>query len=117
MSVQSTFWSAFLDGFTMSGLFGKLSIPGVPTLTLEQFVALTDDQPTALTKLADNHKRQAAYATLGLVCGGLSFLACIGAFVYLTVQGHRVKAYVVLGTAVLALIGKNLRLATVVSFP
>jgi hypothetical protein len=31
MSEASTFWSAFLDGFTMRGFSEKLSIPGVPT--------------------------------------------------------------------------------------
>jgi hypothetical protein len=31
MGEASTFWSAFLDGFTMSGFFQKLSIPGAPT--------------------------------------------------------------------------------------
>jgi hypothetical protein len=40
----------------------------------------------------------------GWACGTLGFLACIGAFVYLVMQGHSTESYVVLGTAVLALI-------------
>jgi hypothetical protein len=39
-------------------------------------------------------------------CGTASLLACILAFAYLVMNGHSTEAYVVLGTAVLALIGR-----------
>jgi hypothetical protein len=76
-------------------------------LTPAQYAILTDAKVVAITQLAnDTHKRQTTYAALGMACGTLAFLACIGAFVYLAIEGHRTEAYVVLGTAVLAMIGR-----------
>jgi hypothetical protein len=40
MGGTGTFWSAFLDGFTMRGLFERLTIPGAPTKLFE------DSSPT-----------------------------------------------------------------------
>lgn len=52
------------------------------------------------------YKRQAGYAAFGMACGTISFLACIAAFVYLVMEGHAHEGYFVLGTAVLAMIGR-----------
>jgi putative Mn2+ efflux pump MntP len=76
-------------------------------LSPEQYLALSDAKAVALTELAnERHKREARYAVLGMMCGTLSLLACIGAFVYLAMNGHKTEAYVVLGAAVLAMIGR-----------
>lgn len=79
--------------------------PSVLGLTPNQYASLTDTAIVAVTQLSDHvHQRQTNYARLGMVCGTLGFLACIGAFAYLVIQGHSTEAYVVLGAAVLALI-------------
>lgn len=72
-----------------------------------QFAALGDAKAAALTQLAENyHRRETFYASLGMACGTLCFLSCVLAFAYLVMHAHSTEAYVVLGTAVLALIGR-----------
>jgi len=79
-------------------------------LTPEIFQGLSDKKAAALAQAADAlHKRQATYALLGMACGTLTLLACIGAFVYLAIQNHPKEAYVALGTAVLAMIGRIIK--------
>jgi hypothetical protein len=79
-------------------------------LTPEQYLAVSDAKAVALTQLAnDRHKREERYANLATVCGTISFLACIGAFIYLSIEGHRLEAMVVLGTAVLSIISQLIR--------
>jgi hypothetical protein len=56
--------------------------------------------------LAGYNRRSHFYAILGMACGTLSFLGCLGAYVYLVVQGHPTAAGVVLTTTVLAIIGR-----------
>jgi hypothetical protein len=41
-----------------------------------------------------------------MVCATFSFLGCIGSFSYLVVTGHPQSAAVVLGTGVLAIVGR-----------
>jgi uncharacterized membrane protein YjjB (DUF3815 family) len=42
----------------------------------------------------------------GMFCGTTSFLASLGVFTYLVMQGHYTSAAVVCGASVLALIGR-----------
>ncbi len=79
-------------------------------LTLKEFAALSDAQASALANIAlDRHKRSANYAVLGMMCGTLCFLSCIGAYAYLAMHGHSTEAYWALGTAVLSIISQLIR--------
>lgn len=76
-------------------------------LTPREFAALSEERAAALIRLAEGkHRRETLYAILGMACGTLCFLGCIIAFAYLVMHAHSTEAYVVLGTAVLALIGR-----------
>jgi hypothetical protein len=41
-----------------------------------------------------------------MICGTTSFLACVGAFSYLAINNHPTAAGVILGTGVLAIVGR-----------
>jgi uncharacterized membrane protein YjjB (DUF3815 family) len=57
-----------------------------------------------IANLNNNHR----YALTGMICGTASFLGCVGAYVYLVVEGHPKAATVALGAAVLSVIGRML---------
>ena len=79
-------------------------------LTPDQFAEISDSKASALIEFANaRQRRQAWYAALGMTCGTASFLSCVGAFVYLVMNGHPQEGYVALGTAVLALIGRMIK--------
>ncbi len=52
------------------------------------------------------NQRGHVYALLGMICGTISFLACIAVFSYLVVHGHPSAAGVILGTGVIAIVGR-----------
>jgi hypothetical protein len=52
------------------------------------------------------NRRAHRYASLGMICGTASFLACIAAFCYLVIESHPAAAGVILGTGVLAIVGR-----------
>jgi hypothetical protein len=54
-------------------------------------------------------QRDNSYSMFGMVCGTVSFLGCIGAFVYLAMHNHETSAGVVLGTSVLMNVGLMIR--------
>jgi len=75
-----------------------------------ELAPLSDEKVKAVIALADNEGRRSnTYANLGMVCGTVSFLGCLGSYVYLVVQNHDAAAGVVLGTTVLAIIGRMIR--------
>ena len=61
----------------------------------------------AVIQAVDAEQRRAhEYASLGMICGTASFLGCVGAFCYLETTGHPAGAGIILGTGVLATIGR-----------
>jgi hypothetical protein len=54
------------------------------------------------------HRREHSYAILGMLCGTFSFLGCVASFTLLVMNGHPGAAGVILGTGVLAIIGRML---------
>ncbi len=52
------------------------------------------------------NQRAHRYATLGMICGTLSLLGALLAFTFLVVNGHPASAGVVLGSTVIAVVGK-----------
>ena len=50
--------------------------------------------------------RAFSYARSGMICGTVSFMACIASFTFLVMHGHATAAGVVLGTTVLGIVGK-----------
>ena len=78
--------------------------------TSAELQPLSDDKVMALVALAESESRRSShYALSGMFCGTLSFLSCLGAFVFLVMHGHDRAAEVVLGTTVLAIVGRMLR--------
>ena len=76
---------------------------------------LTDEQATAVILAIDRSNsrehsyafsREHSYALTAMLCGTICFLGVVAAFVYLVVQGHARYASVLLGTAVLRVIGQ-----------
>jgi hypothetical protein len=75
-----------------------------------QLAKLSDEQTKSALALIDNESRRAnTYAIVGMVCGTLSFLGCLGSYVYLVTQHHDQAAGVVLGATVLAIVGRMIR--------
>jgi hypothetical protein len=71
---------------------------------------LTDGKVKLLVGLADNANRRGhAYAIFGMACGTVSFLGSLGAYVYLVESRHEAAAGIVLGTGVLAIVGRMIR--------
>lgn len=71
---------------------------------------LSDEKVKAIVSLADSESRRSnTYAIIGMLCGTVSFLGCLGSYVYLVIQHHDVAAEVVLGATVLAIIGRRIR--------
>lgn len=78
--------------------------------TSAELEPLSDAKVKALMVLADHEsKRSNLYAITGMLCGTLSFLSCLGSFVFLVLRGHERAAGLVLGTTVLAIIGRMIR--------
>jgi len=71
---------------------------------------LSDEKVKSIVALADSQgSRNYTYAIVGMLCGTVSFLGCLGSYVYLVMQHHDVAAEVVLGATVLAIIGRMIR--------
>jgi hypothetical protein len=69
--------------------------------------SLSTETIKAIAALADADSRRAnGYAIVGMFCGTVSFLGCLGSYVYLVMQHHDTAAGVVLGATVLAVIGR-----------
>lgn len=78
-----------------------------PTSELQ---ALSDEKIKVIAALADaDSRRSNGYAIIGMLCGTISFLGCLGSYVYLVAQHHDTAAGVVLGTTVLGIIGRMIR--------
>jgi hypothetical protein len=78
-------------------------------LTPDQYLALSDAQSTAIVKLAnDRHQRQYWYASLGMLCGTVTFVICIYAYEHFVDGGHPREAKYVLGAAILGMITRIL---------
>lgn len=78
--------------------------------TAAELEVLSDEKVKVIILLADHEgRRSSAYSIFGMACGTLSFLGCLGAYVYLVTQNHETAAGVVLGTTVLAIIGRMIR--------
>lgn len=78
--------------------------------TSHELEQLTDEKVKALIMLANAESRRSnIYAITGMLCGTCSFLSCLGGFVFLVLHGHETAAGVVLGTTVLATIGRMIR--------
>jgi hypothetical protein len=76
-------------------------------LSAEEYQSLSDEKAIAIAQIADaRHRRQAWYASLGMLCGTATLAGCVCAFVYLVRMGHSNEGYYVLGAAVLAMIGR-----------
>lgn len=100
---SAIFGSAFWDGFTMAGLFTKLSPPGAVGLT----TLLTDSSTTMddIETAEEDNRRGYGYAMSGMLCGIFAGMACVGSYAYLVMHAHPAIAGLVPGTWVLAIIG------------
>jgi hypothetical protein len=68
---------------------------------------LSDSKAIQVIQAVDAENQRAhTYASLGMICGTTSFLACVGAFSYLAINNHPTAAGVILGTGVLAIVGR-----------
>jgi hypothetical protein len=99
MRKSAIFGRAFLDGFSMAGIFGKLSLPGAKT-SAELLACLENSDPTveAVQALFQDGQRSFRYAVTGLLCGSLALLACLGLSVFLVTHNHPI-----VGAAVIAI--------------
>ncbi len=71
---------------------------------------LSDEKIKVIAALADaDSKRLNGYPIVGMLCGTVSFLRCLGSYVYLVSQHHDGAAGVVLGTTVIGIIGRMIR--------
>jgi hypothetical protein len=71
---------------------------------------LSDETIKSIAALAGaDNQRANKYAIVGMLCGTVSFLGCLGAYVYLVMQHHEVPAGLVLGTTVLGIVGLMIR--------
>ncbi len=78
--------------------------------TPSELVGLSDDQVKSIVSLAAAEGRHTfAYDLAGLLCGTVSFLSALAIFVYLVMHQHEGPAGVVLGTTVLAIVGRMIR--------
>jgi len=76
----------------------------------KQLDALSEEKVRVIAALAEGESRRSySYAIVGMVCGTVSFLGCLASYVYLVNQKHDTAAGVVLGTTVLAIIGRMIR--------
>jgi putative Mn2+ efflux pump MntP len=76
---------------------------------VSQLKALTIEQTHAVVTLIDRENaRSHSYATTGLICGTVSFLALIGSFTYLVTHGYYKSASSIFGAGVLTIISKML---------
>jgi hypothetical protein len=76
----------------------------------KELAKLTDDQAKSVIFAVDRaNAREHSYAIAALLCGTLCFLGVVAGFVYLVVNGHVEGASLLLGVAVLAIIGQMIR--------
>jgi hypothetical protein len=68
----------------------------LPVATAEAVLVLIDSV----------NRREHSYGILGMVCGTISLLGALASFTYLVMNGHPTSAGIVIGSAVLAVIGK-----------
>jgi len=74
---------------------------------------LSDEKVKSLVEFSGGQSRESTmYAAVGMLCGTVSFLACLAAYVYLVKANHEVAAGAVLGTSVLGIIGSMIRART-----
>ncbi len=72
--------------------------------------SLNDEQVRAVVALVDSEGRRGLiYSVLGMVCGTISFLASLAAFVYLVLHGHERVAAVVLGATIVTIVGRMIQ--------
>ncbi len=72
---------------------------------LELFARVDPQLPALVTQAGITERTQAyRYALSALICGFVSFVVLVCAFVYLVMQGHATSAGVLLGTGVLGLV-------------
>ena len=72
--------------------------------------SLSDEKTKIIVALADaDSRRSSSYAIIGMLCGTVSFLCSLASYVYLVNQHHDTAAGVVLGTTVVAIIGRMIR--------
>jgi hypothetical protein len=75
-----------------------------------ELAQLTEDQArAAITALDRADQREHSYALVALICGTSSFLSVMAGFIYLVLQGHTQAAGLLLGAAVLAIVGQIIR--------
>jgi len=102
---SAVFGRAFLDGFTVAGLIGKVGRPGAWKL---DFKPLTDALGTVDFKAIQRvNERTFRSAMSGLLWGFLVLAAMLGSTVYLVIHSHPVMAGSVLGTWALAMLGDS----------
>ena len=78
--------------------------------SVAELESLSDEKVKSIVALADNQGRRSnVYALVGMGCGTVSFLGCLGSYVYLVIQHHDAAAGVVLGATVLAIVGRMIR--------
>jgi hypothetical protein len=71
---------------------------------------LSDEKVRLLVELADSvNRRSNTYSIVGMACGTISFIGCLSSYVYLVAMHHDAAAGVVLGTTVLAIVGRMIR--------
>ena len=99
MRKSAIFGRAFLDGFTMAGIFGKLSPPGAKT-SAEILACLENSDPgvEAVQALFQDGRRSFRFAVAGLLSGSLALFACLGLFVFLVTHNHPIIGAAVLAT-------------------
>jgi hypothetical protein len=74
---------------------------------------LSDEKLKSLVEFSAAQSREStAYAMVGMLCGTVSFLSSLVAYVCLVKGNHEVAAGVVLGTSVLGIIGSMIRSRT-----
>ena len=75
-----------------------------------ELAQLTEDQARAVIAAVDRaDQREHSYALVALIGGMLSFLGVVAGFIYLVIQGHTQAAGLLLGAAVLAIVGQMIR--------
>ena len=75
-----------------------------------QLQKLSEEKLRLLVQLAnEDDSRATRYSIIGMICGTLSFLACLGIFFELVILNHEKAAGVVIGATVLAVISKMIQ--------
>jgi hypothetical protein len=79
-------------------------------LTPVEYGQLTDAQAFALKELIQAREdRRARYARLGMMCSTICFVVVTGGYIFLVMEGHNKAALILLGTNVLAFLGRFIK--------